>query len=71
MADTNIKKSLLEQLNGMLRKGELNAAEHKTLITKVELSDERLLKMALAKFATLRKSASDAPAAESDPKETK
>jgi len=54
MAD--IKKKLIEQIDGLLRKGELPESEHRTLITKVELADPRFLEMAMAKFQGVRKS---------------
>lgn len=55
MADTDFKKALLNQLDDLVRKGEITDQMARTLITKVELSDERLIKMALDKFESLRK----------------
>jgi len=55
MSETTLKKSLLNQLDDLVRKGEITDQMARTLITKVELSDERLIKMALDKFESLRK----------------
>lgn len=59
MAKGDLKKSVIEQVGQLLRKGEVNHTQHRTLITKIELADERFLKMALDKFATIRKAAKD------------
>ena len=54
MAD--LKKQLIEQVDGLLRKGEIKGTEYRTLVTKIELADPRFLKMALDKFDVIRKS---------------
>ncbi len=55
MSETSLKKALLLQLTDLVQKGEITEQMARTLITKVELSDERLIKMALDKFESLRK----------------
>ena len=57
------KEKLLDELNEALRKGEL---EDKTLITKIELADERLVNSYLDKVEAMRKSEEAAKEADSE-----
>jgi len=54
MAD--LKKSLIQQVDNLLRKGEIKESQYRTLITKIELASPKFLEMALNKFETVRKS---------------
>jgi len=55
----DLKKKLIEQVDDLLRKGELPASQHRTLITKIELADPRFLEMAVGKFQAIRKSTAE------------
>jgi hypothetical protein len=63
------KASLLEQVEGLIRKGVISGVESRTLIAKIELADPRLLKMFVDRMANLRKAEAEEEAlAKSAPK---
>ena len=57
------KEQLLQQLNEQLQKGEIKDA---SIITKVELADERLLAIFIQKAESLRKSLKEQEALKED-----
>ena len=56
----NKKAQLIAQLQEQLRKGEI---KDRTIITKVELADPRLIDMAFDKFAKVRQVGAEIPTA--------